>query len=69
MRSHLENSATAGTSSRLEDIDRSVPDDAWTVLRWCVASCRAQIDELPDAQERLIGIGKCETYNELASMY
>ena len=42
---------------RLPDMDRSIPAAAWTVLRWCVASCRMRIDALHRPEEMVQNVG------------
>ncbi|KAI0824358.1 hypothetical protein BC628DRAFT_1379076 [Trametes gibbosa] len=38
---------------RLQDMDRTIPEAAWLVLRWCVASCTAHLEELVSEDEKV----------------
>lgn len=54
MKKHLSRRVAAGKSKpTLRDIDPTVPAAAWSVLRWCVASCTAHIEAI-ETKEDLI---------------
>ena len=67
MKAHLERTPTEPEEHdcdhdsrrrfRLPDMDRSIPAAAWTVLRWCVASCRMRIDALHRPEEMVQNVG------------
>lgn len=58
MRAHLLKKAKDGRAKkRLQDIDPKVPAAAWLVLRWCVASCTAHLEELKDPEDQVTGFG------------
>ncbi|KAH9934607.1 hypothetical protein B0H21DRAFT_759509 [Amylocystis lapponica] len=58
MKRHLEEAPQAGRAKRrLKDIDPDIPDAAWLVLRWCVASCTAHLEELRSVEDRVQNIG------------
>ena len=58
MKKHLEQPRSAGRAKqRLQDIDRTIPDAAWSVLRWVVASCTAHLEELTSDEEQVKNIG------------
>ena len=58
MKKHLEQPRSAGRAKqRLQDIDRTIPDAAWSVLRWVVASCTAHLEELTSEEEQVKNIG------------
>ena len=42
---------------RLQDIDKTIPHAAWSVLRWVVGSCTAHLEELTDDDGRVKNIG------------
>jgi len=54
MKKHLSRRVAAGKSKpTLRDVDPTVPNAAWLILRWCVASCTAHIEAI-EAREDLI---------------
>ncbi|KAM5545525.1 hypothetical protein V8D89_000563 [Ganoderma adspersum] len=58
MKKHLEQARTAGRAKpRLQDIDKTIPHAAWSVLRWIVGSCTAHLEELTDDEGRVKNIG------------
>ncbi|TBU25270.1 hypothetical protein BD311DRAFT_764945 [Dichomitus squalens] len=58
MKKHLEQSRGAGRAKpRLQDFDRAIPDAAWSILRWIVASCTAHLEELTSDEEQVKNIG------------
>ncbi|TFK84836.1 hypothetical protein K466DRAFT_526791 [Polyporus arcularius HHB13444] len=58
IKKHLEQPRKAGRAKpRLQDIDKSVPEAAWSVLRWCVASCTAHLEELQSEEEQVKNMG------------
>ncbi|KAG5647979.1 hypothetical protein DXG03_007013 [Asterophora parasitica] len=47
MKKHLERKVKAGKAKpRLKDLDLNVLPAAWSILRWCVASCTAHLEEI-----------------------
>ncbi|CCM01551.1 uncharacterized protein FIBRA_03609 [Fibroporia radiculosa] len=57
MKNHLEKPVAAGNAKpKLKDIDTSIPDAAWSILRWCVASCTAHLEEVRDPEDRIRNI-------------
>ncbi|GJE90635.1 hypothetical protein PsYK624_067790 [Phanerochaete sordida] len=59
MRMHLLKKAKSGRAKqRLQDVDPNIPPAAWSVLRWCVASCTAHLEELEDVEDRVTGFGE-----------
>ncbi|KAI0773052.1 hypothetical protein BD413DRAFT_538699, partial [Trametes elegans] len=60
LKRHLEQPRKPGHAKpRLQDVDRSIPDAAWLVLRWCVASCTAYLEELQSDDEKVKNMGTC----------
>ncbi|KAI0738313.1 hypothetical protein C8Q80DRAFT_1275827 [Daedaleopsis nitida] len=58
MKKHLEQPSKAGRMKpRLQDMDKSIPEAAWAILRWCVASATAHLEELKDEDEQVKNIG------------
>ena len=58
MKKHLERPVKPGQMKpRLKDMDKAIPDAAWSLLRWCVASCTAHLEELREEHERVKNIG------------
>ncbi|PCH39035.1 hypothetical protein WOLCODRAFT_141073 [Wolfiporia cocos MD-104 SS10] len=54
MKKHLEKFSSRGMMRpKLKDLDRAIPEAAWMVLRWCVASCTAHLEELVSPEDRL----------------
>ncbi|KIM73751.1 hypothetical protein PILCRDRAFT_99249 [Piloderma croceum F 1598] len=52
MRRHLLKKTKAGKSKpKLKDMDSSIPTAAWLILRWCVASCTAHLEELTSDED------------------
>ncbi|OSX62557.1 hypothetical protein POSPLADRAFT_1046024 [Postia placenta MAD-698-R-SB12] len=57
LKKHLEKPIPVGKMrAGLKDFDRSIPEAAWFILRWCVASCTAHIEEMKNDEERLQNI-------------
>ncbi|KAI0708751.1 hypothetical protein C8T65DRAFT_649990 [Cerioporus squamosus] len=58
MKKHLQQPRKAGRAKpRLQDLDKAVPGAAWSVLRWCVASCTAHLEELQSEDDQVKNIG------------
>ncbi|KAI0704703.1 hypothetical protein C8Q76DRAFT_801607 [Earliella scabrosa] len=60
MKTFLESTSSASASPdgfRLPEMDRSIPAAAWTILRWCFASCRMRIDALHRPEEMVQNVG------------
>ena len=58
MKKHLEQPRAAGRAkTRLQDVDKTIPHAAWSVLRWIVGSCTAHLEELTLDEERVKNIG------------
>ncbi|PPQ71310.1 hypothetical protein CVT24_012036 [Panaeolus cyanescens] len=56
MKKHLERKVKAGKSKpKLKDVDPNVSPAAWSILRWCVASCTAHIEAITDPAETVKG--------------
>ncbi|OSC99575.1 hypothetical protein PYCCODRAFT_1446686 [Trametes coccinea BRFM310] len=54
LKRHLEQPHKPGRAKpRLQDIDRSIPEAVWLILRWCVASCTAHLEELKSDEEKV----------------
>ncbi|KAI0643473.1 hypothetical protein C8Q79DRAFT_979163 [Trametes meyenii] len=54
LKRHLEQPRKPGRARlRLQDIDPKIPDAAWLVLRWIVASCTAHLEELQSDDEKV----------------
>ncbi|KAF8797821.1 hypothetical protein BYT27DRAFT_7204023 [Phlegmacium glaucopus] len=52
MKKHLERKVKAGKSKpKLKEIDPNVLPAAWSILRWCVASCTAHIEAISSGEE------------------
>ncbi|KAF8968508.1 hypothetical protein BDZ97DRAFT_1798782 [Flammula alnicola] len=52
MKKHLERKVKAGKSKpKLKDIDPNILPAAWSILRWCVASCTAHIEAIDSGEE------------------
>lgn len=55
---YLENPINIGnTRARLRDFDHSIPEATWSILRWCIASCTAHMEEMKTEEERIRNIG------------
>ncbi|EIW74242.1 hypothetical protein CONPUDRAFT_85969 [Coniophora puteana RWD-64-598 SS2] len=58
MKSHLEQKVIPGvTRPTLRDMDPDIPLAAWTILRWCVASCTADI-HVSEPDERIRNVSR-----------
>ncbi|KAG1726823.1 hypothetical protein EDB19DRAFT_1751380 [Suillus lakei] len=58
MKKHLEKKVFAGTNKpKLKDMDPSILPAAWSILRWCVASCTAHLQELTEEEDQVQNIG------------
>ena len=58
MKKHLEQPRKVGRAKPcLQNMDKDVPEAAWSVLRWCVASCTAHLEELREEEEQVKNIG------------
>lgn len=58
MRWHLLRKTKAGrVKLKLQDLDPNVLPAAWSVLRWCVASCTAHLEELKEEEDQVINFG------------
>ncbi|KAG6842220.1 hypothetical protein C0991_000190 [Blastosporella zonata] len=54
MKRHLERKVKAGKAKpRLKDLDTTVLPAAWSILRWCVASCTAHLEEITSGEESI----------------
>ncbi|KAJ8597247.1 hypothetical protein M405DRAFT_587353 [Rhizopogon salebrosus TDB-379] len=52
MKKHLEKRVSAGTNRpKLKDFDPDILPAAWSILRWCVASCTAHLQELTEEED------------------
>ncbi|KAF8880314.1 hypothetical protein BD779DRAFT_1549574 [Infundibulicybe gibba] len=59
MKKHLERKVQAGKSKpKLKDMDPDILPAAWSVLRWCVASCTAYIEEITSGPESVKNLGE-----------
>ncbi|KAI0731453.1 hypothetical protein C8Q72DRAFT_822449, partial [Fomitopsis betulina] len=57
MKRHLEKPVAAGRAKpNLRDLAPSVPPAAWKLLRWCVGSCLAHLEELQLPEDRVANI-------------
>lgn len=62
LKRHLEQPHKPGRAKpRLQDIDRSIPEAVWLILRWCVASCTAHLEELKSDEEKVKNMGTLST--------
>ncbi|KII84929.1 hypothetical protein PLICRDRAFT_116954 [Plicaturopsis crispa FD-325 SS-3] len=60
MKKHLERKVKAGKAKpKLKDMDASILPSAWTILRWCVASCTAHLEELTADEDLVRNIDPC----------
>ncbi|KAG1824854.1 uncharacterized protein BJ212DRAFT_1322854 [Suillus subaureus] len=58
MKKHLEKKVIVGTNKpKLKDMDSSILPAAWSILRWCVASCTAHLQELTEEEDQVQNIG------------
>ncbi|KAG2071233.1 hypothetical protein BDR04DRAFT_1075782 [Suillus decipiens] len=58
MKKHLEKKVASGTNKpKLKDMDPSILPAAWSILRWCVASCTAHLQELSEEEDQVQNIG------------
>ena len=58
MKKFLESPRKPGQAKlKLRDMDKTIPDAAWSILRWCVASCTAHLEELRSEDEQVKNIG------------
>ncbi|KAG1769061.1 hypothetical protein EV702DRAFT_1181859 [Suillus placidus] len=58
MKKHLEKKVLVGTNKpKLKDMDPSILPAAWSILRWCVASCTAHLQELTEKEDQVQNIG------------
>ncbi|KZT30052.1 hypothetical protein NEOLEDRAFT_302770 [Neolentinus lepideus HHB14362 ss-1] len=58
MKQHLEKKVKAGKSKpKLKDIDTSVLPATWSILRWCVGSCTALLEEITSDEDMVKNIG------------
>lgn len=57
MKKHLSRRVAAGKSKpTLRDMDPDVPNAAWSILRWCVASCTAHIEAIETGEDLIKNI-------------
>ncbi|TFK43105.1 hypothetical protein BDQ12DRAFT_165045 [Crucibulum laeve] len=57
MKKYLERRVKAGKSKpKLKEMDPKVLPAAWAILRWCVASCTAHIEEITSPDELVKGV-------------
>ena len=60
MRKHLMKRIARGKSKpKLHEVKPDVLPAAWTILRWCVASCRSYLEEITDEEYLIKNIGTC----------
>ncbi|KAH7100349.1 hypothetical protein BKA62DRAFT_706762 [Auriculariales sp. MPI-PUGE-AT-0066] len=57
MKKYLDKARGKG-KVRLTKMDDKVPAAAWSLLRWCVASCTAYLEEIVDEDDMVHGIDK-----------
>ncbi|KAI0750412.1 hypothetical protein C8Q74DRAFT_1309949 [Fomes fomentarius] len=58
LRKYLQQPRKVGRAKpRLQDVDKAIPEAAWSILRWCVASCTAHLEELQSEDEQVKNIG------------
>ncbi|KAF8551149.1 hypothetical protein OG21DRAFT_1499321 [Imleria badia] len=66
MKEYLQRQFSAGkVKKRLKDMDPDILPAAWSVLRWCVASCTAHIEELTEPEDRLRNLGNYRQFRFL----
>lgn len=53
-------------TARLQDMDSQTPPAAWSLLKWCFASCTAHIQELKNREDLLGNIG--DSYRQFRIM-
>lgn len=59
MKKFLEKRTRAGAAKpKLSQMDSKILPAAWLLLRWCVASCRAHLEELTEPEERVRNFDK-----------
>ncbi|KAF8523448.1 hypothetical protein BU17DRAFT_43697 [Hysterangium stoloniferum] len=56
MKEHLECKIPGKASPQLRTMDDSIPAAAWALLRWCVASSTAYLEEIEDSDELVYNI-------------
>ncbi|TFY60148.1 hypothetical protein EVJ58_g5335 [Rhodofomes roseus] len=57
MKRHLEKPIAIGrTKHKLRDMAPTVPSAAWLLLRWCIGSCMAHLEELRSPEDRITNI-------------
>lgn len=61
MKQHLERKRQGELRPTLQSMDPKISNAAWSVLRWCIASCTSHIEELTDEEDRLGNIGQFHT--------
>ncbi|KAJ3535766.1 hypothetical protein NM688_g6931 [Phlebia brevispora] len=57
MKRYLESKHGRGINPMLRACDPNVPAAAWSVLRWCIASCTAHLEELTAEEDRVGNVG------------
>lgn len=58
MKQHLEKKVKVGKAKpKLKDIDPSILPAAWSVVRWCVGSCTAHLEEITSKEDMVQNIG------------
>lgn len=58
MKKHLEKKVvTRSNKLKLKDMNSSILPAAWSILRWCVASCTAHLQELTEEEDQVQNIG------------
>ena len=58
MKKYLERQRKPGQAKpKLKDMNKTIPEAAWSILRWCVASCTAHLEELREEHEMVKNIG------------
>ncbi|KAH8091785.1 hypothetical protein BXZ70DRAFT_1040306 [Cristinia sonorae] len=57
IKAYLDKNAKVGrTTVRLKDVHKGVHPAAWQILRWCVASCTAYLEELTSPEDKIHNI-------------
>ncbi|EMD36029.1 hypothetical protein CERSUDRAFT_156784 [Gelatoporia subvermispora B] len=59
MKAYLEQKVKPGKAKpKLRDIDSFIPEASWVILRWCISSCTAHLEELTSEEDLVQNIGK-----------
>jgi ubiquitin-conjugating enzyme E2 Q len=58
MKKHLERKVKPGKSKpKLKDMDAKILPAAWSIVRWCVGSCTAYLEEVTGGADRIQNLG------------